>query len=335
MSMAPVSKTHGRKGDTLLFIRRKRRRSTEMESHGAWKIAYADFVTAMMAFFLLMWLINTTTQDQKNAMADYFNPYQQDENTTPKPQGGIISIFDGGNMAGQQMDQDKEGNPQTTKDQVIITKEQFEKIKEKMDASKTDKEDVDGFKQVRDSIDSALERMPELRGLANNVQIDEVPEGLRIQIVDKDDFSMFQLGSAALTPRARTLVRMLAPALAQVPNRIAVSGHTDSLQMGGNAKYSNWELSSDRANAARREMVDASLDIEKFARVEGRADSDPLIKENLKDPRNRRISILVLKRSVAPISSGAKVRKPEDTAEMMLKAPNVMNSLKPAGSKNP
>jgi len=317
------------KGGQMMLVRRKRRRHHDDEgAHGGWKVAYADFVTALMTFFLLMWLVKATDDEQRKAISEYFNPYQREAEATKQTQGGVISIFDGGKMGGDDVQaRDQENAQARGAVDDAPPPPVAEAARERPDPeahrqwAKDREEEERRLAEVREGIGRMIEKMPELRGLSENLLIEETPEGLRIQIVDKDEFSMFQVGSSNVTPRARLLLQGIGRVAAGVPNRVSVSGHTDGLRYAGRSTYSNWELSADRANAARRVLAESGVEVGKFARVEGRADTDHLVKDNPNDQRNRRISILLLRNHAEPPApDGARpapARAPRDDAQVI------------------
>ncbi|RMD00703.1 motility protein MotB [Aquitalea palustris] len=241
---------------------------------GAWKIAYADFVTAMMAFFLLMWLLGSASQGTLNGIAEYFK--------TP-----LKVAMSGGDGAGDATSVVKGGGNDLTKKAGQVnksTKEQERKVMEKQALDK-----------LQQKIQSSVEQSQVLKDYKNQMKLEMTPEGLKIQIVDEQNRPMFDSGSSRMLPHTRELLQQLAQQLNQLPNRISISGHTDATPFGnGQAGYSNWELSADRANTARRELVAGGLQEDKVMRVVGVAAANPLIKSNVFSPENRRITIVVL-----------------------------------------
>lgn len=269
---------------------------------GAWKIAYADFVTAMMAFFLLMWLISMTTPEQKAGLADYFAPANVSRSTSGA--GGIMggTAFDetGARMPG-------------TKPQIVMTvstpaqPKSPETAEEKAAAAQTEKllkeksaRDEQNFRSAAESIRQAMRENPDLAQLSRNVIVDETPEGLRIQIVDQDGRSMFPSDIAEPYERTRTLIEEVAKILIKLPNRVSISGHTDANPVIGKPGYGNWELTADRANATRRIVEKAGLSADRVYQVIGKADSDPLFPEDPYMAANRRLSIVLLRE--APVT---------------------------------
>ena len=269
---------------------------------GAWKVAYADFVTAMMAFFLLLWLLSATTEAQKKGLADYFDPTI----SIAASQASSVAIMDGQpqvmeTMSGAAAAQaDLEGEDEESTD----GKKDAEPVEATEDGAKpVDQQEAEAavrakeqqrFEEVKKKIEQVIDQTPELSGLKDNLQIDQTPEGLRIQLLDKDKESMFASGSAQLEGRTQKLLALVGQAVKDMPNKLAISGHTDATPFAGTDGRTNWELSSDRANAARRVLVQGGVDPTKIGTVNGRADTEPFIAENPADPRNRRISIVLL-----------------------------------------
>ena len=269
---------------------------------GAWKIAYADFVTAMMAFFLLMWLISMTTPEQKAGLADYFAPANVSRSTSGA--GGI--------MGGTAFDE-KGARMPGTKPQIVMTvstpaqPKSPETEEEKAAAAQMEKllkeksaRDERNFRSAAESIRQAMRENPDLAQLSRNVIVDETPEGLRIQIVDQDGRSMFPSDLAEPYERTRTLIEEVAKILIKLPNRVSISGHTDANPVAGKPGYGNWELTADRANATRRIVERAGLSSDRVYQVIGKADSDPLFPEDPYMAANRRLSIVLLRE--APVT---------------------------------
>ncbi|MCS6811806.1 MAG: flagellar motor protein MotB [Tepidimonas sp.] len=255
---------------------------------GAWKIAYADFVTAMMAFFLLMWLLGSTTEGDRKGIADYFNQPLKVMLFGGPGSGGATSILQGG------------GDDLTKSVGEVASGDVEDKVREigaqlaRAEAIRLDKQRI---ATLRDKISEIINVNPKLAEYKNQIRLEMVQDGLHIQIVDEQNRPMFDAGSALVKPYLRDILRAIAQVLQEVDNRISLSGHTDATPYGsGERAYSNWELSADRANATRRELVAAGLPEGKLARVVGMADKQLLFPENPTDPRNRRISILVLTR---------------------------------------
>lgn len=255
---------------------------------GAWKIAYADFMTAMMAFFLLMWLLGSTAQGELQGLADYFN--------TP-----LKVAMAGGDGAGNSASIINGGGTDLTKAHGQTRKSEAERNRQKMSPDQARaavaKQDEIRIKALQSKIDAIITNTPRLNEFRSQIRIDLTPDGLQIQIVDDQNRPMFDSGSAVVKPYMRDILRDIGAALVEVENRISLAGHTDSAVYGkGDRGYSNWELSADRANASRRELVAAGMPDSKLSRVVGLAASDLLEPDNPRAPANRRITITILTR---------------------------------------
>ena len=256
---------------------------------GAWKIAYADFVTAMMAFFLLMWLLGSTTEGDRKGIADYFqSPLKVALLNSGQGSGDSSSLVKGGGTdltrtSGQVKQGDIEAKRSTINLQAL-----------KEEAQRAERARLQALQaKVRES----LAGNPRLAALQSQIKIDMTADGLRIQIVDEQNRPMFDSGSAALRPHMRELLHEIAQILTEVPNRLTLEGHTDAAPFaGGERGYSNWELSSDRANASRRELLAGGLPEARVLRVQGLASSSLYDREDPLNPANRRISIIVMNR---------------------------------------
>jgi chemotaxis protein MotB len=256
---------------------------------GAWKIAYADFVTAMMAFFLLMWLLGSTTEGDRKGIADYFqSPLKVALLNSGQGSGDSSSLVHGGGQdlsrtSGQVKQGDIEAKRSTINLQAL--KEEAQRAeKARLQALQT---------KVRQS----LAANPRLAALQSQIKLDMTADGLRIQIVDEQNRPMFDSGSAVLRADMRELLHEIAQILAEVPNRLTLEGHTDAAPFsGGERGYSNWELSSDRANASRRELLAGGLAEARVLRVQGLASSSLYDRDDPLNPANRRISIIVMNR---------------------------------------
>lgn len=264
---------------------------------GAWKVAYADFVTAMMAFFLLLWLLGNTTDEQKKAIGNYFDPTiaMSSSSTTVAVMDGQAQVMQttaGG--AAAEADVEEDGTGQTGDDEATATSDGEKPIDEKEAEAALQAAEAKRFDQVKKQIQQVIAESPDLSGLKDNLQIDQTPDGLRIQLLDKEKETMFDSGSAKMAEKSRKLLSLVAQAVKDLPNKLAISGHTDATPYVGADGRSNWELSSDRANAARRVLVENGVDAAHVRNVVGRADTDPFVKENPLDPQNRRISIILL-----------------------------------------
>jgi len=283
------------------IIIKKVRKAGHGHHGGAWKLAYADFVTAMMAFFLLMWLLGTTEPSFRQGIADYFKDPWKPSLAGGANTGDATSIIKGG---GEDLTQ-SEG-------QVKLTNEgKQEAIAEASDQDSEEalRQDINHLEQMKEKIEKLIETNPLLNQFENQLKIDITTEGLRIQIIDQEKRPMFSTASARMEPYAAQILDQIAPVINELPNRISITGHTDAKPFPGSGQgYTNWELSADRANAARKELIRGGLKEQKIMRVVGLASSVHLDQNNPLDPVNRRISIIVMnKQTEEAIVSGAKL----------------------------
>ncbi len=253
---------------------------------GAWKIAYADFVTAMMAFFLLMWLLGSTTKGDLNGISEYFQ--------TPLKVGLL-----GGDGSGDSSSVVKGGGKDLTKKagQVKNGSDPPQKKNYDLKAAQVELERVEAgrLKALKARIEAAIDASPTLKQFKNQLLIDITTEGLRIQIVDEQNRPMFALAKAELQPYTKEILHEIGIALNEVDNKIGLSGHTDSTPFwNGDKGYSNWELSADRANASRRELIAGGMNESKVLRVVGLSSAAHIDKLDPFNPINRRISIIVM-----------------------------------------
>jgi chemotaxis protein MotB len=334
---------------------------------GAWKVAYADFVTAMMAFFLLLWLLNAVTEEQLTGIADYFAPTtvsksasgaggmlggqtvgqgaMSSQGTTPSfalalppptigsggdaltdpkeggdegngPGNGGEAPGTGGSAAGPKFDKDK-GQAKSSE-----SHDKAESLSEQQVVQAEQEREEEQFQKAQAALKQAINSIPELAKLANSLMVDNTPEGLRIQIVDQEGLAMFPSGSPDMFGHTRALLDMVARVVKQLPEKISIAGYTDSTKFVGQQGYDNWDLSADRALATRRALLASGVPATRVDRVVGKADTDPLDTKNPADPRNRRITIVLLRD--API--GATV----DVSPSQLKNGALPDSLQPA-----
>jgi chemotaxis protein MotB len=275
--MASAPAKHGRNEPPRPIIVKKIVAATHKAHHGGqWKVAYADFVTAMMAFFMLMWLLSITDQQKRRGLAEYFTPSLMELKKNSAGSDGIMSgssIVEGRNASGgmSAVRMPTIGGPS-------------------LDVRQRDRVQ---FAQLKKVLSDRMNQTPELRKLKTHVRFTETLEGLRIDLVDEADFSMFALGTDRLVPQALALVREVAGVIADVPNDVIVRGHTDARPYAPGQAMNNWTLSTGRAEATRAALSKAGLSINRFARIEGVADREPFIKEDPLDPRNRRMSIVL------------------------------------------
>lgn len=268
------------------IIVKRIRKVTGGHHGGAWKIAYADFVTAMMAFFLLMWLLGSTTKGDLEGIAEYFK--------TP-----LKVAMQGGSGSGDSSSVIKGGGTDLTRKAGQIQRGQTEAPKRtynlKAAQAELERLEAEKLKTLKKRLELAIESNATLRQFKRQLLIDITSEGLRIQIVDEQNRPMFNLASAELQPYTKIILREIGAVLNGVQNRISLSGHTDAIQYANAGRgYSNWELSADRANASRRELIVGGMDEDKMLRVVGLASSVPFQHAAPADPVNRRISIIVM-----------------------------------------
>ncbi len=269
---------------------------------GAWKVAYADFVTAMMAFFLLMWLINTTSPDQRRGIAEFFAPASVSRVSSGA--GGLLegtSFADSGVRHGHSAPVEQASQPQFTSNAANPTDHSTQPATggqntpdaESLSRARTMREDAE-FSRAEIAIRQAMADMPDIAELSRQVVVEQTPEGLRIQLIDQEGRSMFDPGKDTPNDRARRLLVAIASVINQLPNRITISGHTDGSTPGGRFQ-TNWDLSAARANAARRILMDNHVAPDRIYEVAGRADSEPMFPDDPTLPGNRRIALTLLR----------------------------------------
>jgi chemotaxis protein MotB len=271
------------------------------EHGGAWKVAYADFVTAMMAFFLLLWLLSVASVDQKIGISNYFEP-----TGVIKGSSGSGGVFGGVSMTEAGIEQTPgETQERTTGSDSPIEnalKEQTRQI-DAHDRAKSAtpaeiKREEKEFEQVERTIKQAFFDLPELFALKDSVKVEVTDEGLQIQLLDQTGTPLFQPGSARLTGHAELLLLLVANKVQQMPNEITISGHTDTTPFNDSQGRTNWELSLERANASRRELLRHKVKGKRIASVIGLADKVPLLMNNPTSPQNRRVSIVLLREKI-------------------------------------
>ncbi len=265
----------------------KRKKVVAGGAHGgAWKIAYADFVTAMMAFFLLMWLLGSTAKGDLQGIAEFFQNPVKVSMQGGSGTGDATSVLQGGGKdLTRQAGQVKRGDVEAKKS-TSFSKEAQAEFRRKEQAR---------LETLKADIEKMIQQSPQLAQFKKQMVLDITTEGLRIQIVDEQNRPMFDSSSADLKPYTRDILRQIGKSLNEVPNRISLAGHTDAAQFSGGEKgFSNWELSASRANASRRELVAGGMDDSKVIRVVGLASTVLFDKNDPLNSVNRRISIVVL-----------------------------------------
>ena len=292
-------------GERPIVVVKRYKRGAHAHHGGAWKVAYADFVTAMMAFFLVMWLVTAVSKDQRAAIFDYFKNPSMEQGKSVKPAPGMNGP--GGastspiNLRGgldapriTQLERPGIGAPvapltppahqelRTDADKVALDREASKAAERKQ------------LESLMDDLKKAIENSQALAPFKDQLLLDITPEGLRIQIVDQQNRPMFDIGSAHLKPYTQAILTELASYLNTVPNHLSLTGHTDATPYAGGSGRTNWDLSSERANAARRALEAAGLSTEKTARVVGLSSSVLFDRGDPRDPINRRISIIVM-----------------------------------------
>ena len=285
--------------DRPILIKKVKKVAGHGHHGGAWKVAYADFVTAMMAFFLLMWLINTTDPEQKRGIAEYFAPASVSQTTSGS--GGILggtSLGDDGAKGSGSMSVITQLAPEAPQDapQDAGQNSNLAAASEEALREEIARREAAQFASAAESLRQAMQSMPELAELSKQLIIDQTPEGLRIQLVDQEGRSMFEPNSTRPNPRAQLLLRAVAKVITQLPNRISVTGHT-SAQAGSNRATApaDWAMSSERANASRLVLQGAGVDGDRVYQVSGKAGSDPLYPDDPSLAGNRRIAIVLLR----------------------------------------
>ncbi|MEP1324236.1 flagellar motor protein MotB [Nisaea sp.] len=327
---------------------------------GAWKGAYADFVTAMMAFFLLLWLLNATTEEQKMGISNYFDPTAISRSTR-SGSGGVLggtSITVPGALKSassppmistpqvarpqaentESLDADSD-DPENIESRLgsdddaegLISAEKLEKLLEEREAAQF----ASAEKMLRKAIEDSND--PELKEIADSLQIDQSPEGLRIQLLDQEKVALFPLGSADMFEQTRKLLAKVSEIISKLPNKIKISGHTDSRPFPEGATYTNWELSADRALSSRRALIANGIPQGRVAQVVGKADTDPIEPNDPTSPSNRRISIVLLKQDFSDqaadaVASGEPAVQPLETTLPPIIAPDNGSALPPVRS---
>jgi chemotaxis protein MotB len=284
-------------GNNAVVIKKIKKGGHGGHHGGAWKVAYADFVTAMMAFFLLMWLINTTTPEQKRGIADYFAPQSiaQTVSGSGGVLGGKVVGEDSAHAGGAQSVMQKQSPPSPADSKKGLADGGTEGGADGQSSERARSMQDGEFARAAEAIRQSMQDNPDIANLSSQVILENTPQGLRIQLVDQEGRPMFQQGSNQLMPYARKLLASVGGIVSQLPNRISISGHTGGNDV--NATGGDWELSSSRANQARSVLQSGGLGSDRIYEVAGKAGSEPLLPENPNASANRRLSILLLRES--------------------------------------
>lgn len=289
-----------------ILIKRVKKGGDDGHHGGAWKVAYADFTTAMMAFFMLLWLLNVSDKETLDGLADYFSP----TSATASGNSGAGGVLGGTSMASEGAQSSGAvavrlpGPPPTSQNNDRkLGRSDGDVQHQSSDMSSTINErESEVFKAIAEQIKQAIQDSPELAQHEDQVLIEETPDGMAIQIVDKDGRAMFRPGTANLYGYASRLIGQIGDVVEVLPNRVSIHGHTDAGRFSAGAEYTNWELSADRANSARRVLRQTGVSTDRFSEVAGKADTEPMFPDSPDRPENRRITVLVLREApvVAP-----------------------------------
>jgi chemotaxis protein MotB len=273
------------------IIVKKKKHARHKRHGGAWKVAYADFVTAMMAFFLLLWLLNAATKEQLEGISNYFAPVS----TRPQSSGS------GGFLAGEAAAEKGtlEARDEKAKPTAPATDAHGFPAPE-AEAPTLDEREERQLADAEKALRAAVAKLPNAEVLSKSLLVDNTPEGLRIQIVEQEGLPMFPRGGSTMYTHTEALLSMVAKVILEMPQAVSISGHTDALPFRGSSGYSNWELSADRANAVRRALVGGGVPESRIARVIGKAANELLLPDQPEAPGNRRMTVVLLRGSKAP-----------------------------------
>ncbi len=306
------------------------RKIIEEEGHGhhggAWKVAYADFVTAMMAFFLMLWLLSTADEQQLKGLAEYFSDAAENQSQP----GGMGGVLDGISFVTPDMAVQAPVSPFAPSSlPLTATPEEADPDDFALDlalafglddaadaaarrplddeafAEERRRREQAAFDEARAAMLNALSQRPELARFTDSLIIDDTPEGLRIQIVDREQNAMFPTASAEMLANAQALIALVAEAIGDLPNRLSIRGHTDARPFARGAAYDNWRLSADRANATREALIEAGVAASRVADIIGKGPSEPLFPDDPLDARNRRISLVLLRDATGSAAGGS------------------------------
>ena len=286
----------GKDEKPTVIVRRVKKIQGGGHHGGSWKVAYADFVTAMMAFFLVMWLVGALTTKQREAVSDYFKNPSPLKGTSPAPAPGMNGPGGASNSMiklGGTMELPKGPGDEFTRNPADQRSEADKRM-----------QDRQRLEQLMQELKEAIDKSQALEPFKDQLLLDITPEGMRIQIVDKQNRPMFDLGSAKLMPYTADILHEIAGFVNRVPNRVSIAGHTDTANYASRFGYGNWELSADRANAARRSLLEGGMDAGKVARVVGFGAAVLFDRQNPLNPINRRISIVVMSKAAEDAALG-------------------------------
>lgn len=288
-----------------VIVKRPRKSGAPAHHGGAWKVAYADFVTAMWAFFMLLWLLSSVTEDQLQGISNYFQPTMASQSQSGA--GGML----GGKVIGEGAQTSNTSSPSLMQslppssfglggEDLTEAAEPRAGASEEEFKAQLQEREQERFEKAEAMLKQAAQGIPELRNYQGNLMVDSTPEGLRIQLTDQEGVAMFPSGSSSMYGHTRAMLDLVARVVNQLPNHVVVSGYTDATPFQDPSGYGNWELSADRALSARRALVASGVPEGKIVRVTGAGDQDPLDTADPKSPRNRRISVILLRDNAAP-----------------------------------
>jgi chemotaxis protein MotB len=284
--MATAARGRNEPPPPVIIVKKVVEATHEPHHGGAWKIAYADFITAMMAFFLLLWLVGATDESQRKGIADYFSPtvieYKQNS-------AGANGIMSGESIVGRQ---NNPKQPSQTGTRAMVLP--LDATGGEREGAGANWQDVQRFARLKAELMQRIENNPQIRDLKQHISFTQSDQGLRIDLVDEADFSMFEVGTDRLRPQAQQLIREVAQVIGGVPNQVVIRGHTDGRPYGRGNGMNNWLLSTARAETTRTALEGAGVMLPRFTRIEGVADREPFVPADRLDPRNRRISITLL-----------------------------------------
>ena len=327
---------------------------------GAWKVAYADFVTAMMAFFLLLWLLNATTEEQKMGISNYFDPTAISRSSR-SGSGGLLggtSITKPGALKSsssppmistpqavraqaedtESLDADSD-DPENiesktgseTDEEGTISQEQLEKLLQQQEEEREAAQFAEAEKLIREAVEESDD--PDLKEVSDSLKIESAKEGLRIQLLDQEKVALFPLGSSEMDERTRKLLEKVAEIIKKLPNKIKISGHTDARPFAPGSIRTNWDLSAERANASRRTLEELGVGDERIAEVVGMADRDPIEPNDPMAPENRRISIVLLRASSRTTDSEEEIDREPAATETSLPSVQLRKNVNQINSK--